>query len=351
MNMSVQTDNPEWEFLCPIWVHNPTNLLDDLSFYMVDIITKLRNVDLKYSLPKAWLGNHLSPFERAQVIMQHMDFKPWAADTEEEFIVRLISCLRPEFIPENKDEVNHHYRRVLTEVPRTNSDHTNVEGLRRCLKCRSFFQTVLALILVKEDEEERPVTVDDDDDDDGTYLHHRVSRHSTPGNNSMSSSNSNIHGRGPYWGESPLDSIMDLPLMQKYRDQLRLQPDLDIVHYPDEPMRGPQLQRRHRHPLPKQRQQPTRTGFDLGRREQQLQQHRQVVDNDACYVEQSTGGTWLERHGITAKYEPKPKPKKPRNPFKRLARKFNTWLCAESVTTEYAMRRGGRSEREDARFR
>ncbi|KAK8094327.1 hypothetical protein PG997_001012 [Apiospora hydei] len=274
--MSVQTDDSGWEFLCPIWVDNPTNLLDNLSFYMVDIITKLRNVDRKYSLPKAWLGNNLSPFERAQVIMQHMDFKP------------------PEFITEHEDEVNYHYHRVLTEVPRINSDHTNVEGLRRCLELRSFFQTVLSLILIKEEEEEeeRPVSVNDDDDnDDDTYIHHRTSRRSTPGNSSMSSSksNSNSNSRGPYWGESPLDSIMDLPLMQKYRDQLKLQPDPDIVQYPDEPMGGPQLRRHHRHPLPKQRQQPTRTGFDLEPREQQLQQHRQVADNDACYVEQSTG--------------------------------------------------------------
>ncbi|KAK8039015.1 hypothetical protein PG993_007426 [Apiospora rasikravindrae] len=337
--MSIRVNDSKGEFLCPNWVYHPELLLDDLSFYMVDIITNLQHIDRRYSLRKAWLGNHLSPFERARVIMQHMDSKPWVSNTGDEFLARLETCLRSDFILEHEDELDHLYSSVLTEVPRINNGYANVEGLQRYLEFRTFFQTVLSLILARVGEEARPSGVNNDDDN---LIHHRGPQRSMPGKSSMSSSNSNNNSRCPYWGKYPLGSIMDLPLMQKYRNELKFQPD--TVQYAEEPMGDAQLQRYRGQQHPQQQLRHVR--FDLEPPQQQLQQPRQEDVNDCCYVEQPTGKTWLERHGITATYEPKPK--KRRNPIRRMARKLNMWLCSESGG-KYTIRRGGMSGRQDSK--
>ncbi|KAK8086800.1 hypothetical protein PG994_001774 [Apiospora phragmitis] len=287
-------------------------LLEDLSFYMVDIITNLRTIDRKYSLRKAWIGNDLSTRERAQAIMQHMEYKPWVSDSKENFMVRLNTCIRPDFIEERNDQVQHLYGLALSGVSHFNNGYGKAEGLQIRLEFRAFFETVLSLILTQ-----RSTTV--------------------------SSSTSSIeNSRGPYWGSSPLDSLMDSPLMQKHRkQQQKLQGN--IVYHTEQP-KGITRFRRRQEPS-QEPTQPDHITFDLGPQPQQ-QQPREV--NDSCYVEQPTGNTWLERHGITATYEPKPK--KRRGAFGRLFRKFNMWLCSESVT-EYRMRRGGLSAMDDARPR
>ncbi|KAK7977754.1 hypothetical protein PG988_005244 [Apiospora saccharicola] len=97
----------------------------------------------------------------------------------------------------------------------------------------------------------------------------------------------------------------------------------------------------------KQSSDPSRIQYQIPRQQRQLPrrtdnigpQQRQQEVNDCCYVEQATEGTWLERHGITATYEPKPK-KRP-NILRRLFKKINMWIISNN-SGGYRSRRLGR---------
>lgn len=352
--MSHQIYNNSSEFVCPHWVHDPTVLLDNLSHYMVDVITSLRTVDQQYSLQKAWLDNDLSPRERARVIMQYMEHRPWLAATEEEFEIRLESYVRPDFVVEHEAQVDHFFDLVSSWIPGINDGYRNYAYLELCLESRAFFETILTLVLVGEDEEaeERHIHVD--------YNHIRNTqssasssesaaaataavnnsniRRSTPGSNSRSNSQT------PYWGSSPLGSLMDTPVVQRLREQLQS----NIARYPEQSVvlsllerndeRQCQLVRRTdvSKPLQQKRPQPS---SHIGPQKQQ-----QLKINDCCYVEQSTGVTWLERHGITATYEPKPEKK--RGVLRRMVKKINMWIISDS-SGGYSSRWGGLEGRDD----
>ncbi|KAK7977753.1 hypothetical protein PG988_005243 [Apiospora saccharicola] len=137
------------EFPRPWWVFDPTLLDKNISLYMVDMITDLRNVDRRYKLPKTWLGDGLSPRERAQFIMQHMEHRPWMADTQEESQTLIEAYIKPDFILDNQAQVLHFYELVSSDIPSIHGEYKNSANMELYLEARAFFETVLTLVLVE----------------------------------------------------------------------------------------------------------------------------------------------------------------------------------------------------------
>lgn len=362
MSRQMHKDFPE--FPCPYWVFDPTLLRHNVSHYMVDIITNLRTVDRRYLLRRAWLGNDLSPRERAQLIMQHMEHKPWLAPTEEEFEICLTACIRPGFIMRHEALLNNLFALVSPGIHSFNREYRNAAYMKLCLEFRAYFETVLTLVLVEEDEvKERHFYVDNN------HSHSRNTQSSSSSSDAIAApavlmNTSRSKNRNSCWESSPLESLMDLPAVQQLRGQQQSQ--ANTAPYSEQSTGMPRLERNrerqpqlvHRTDAPRTQQQKPQQGNNRGHQEQssdtsQLQYQRQSQQqqqqmcrtndiipqpqqgqqqqkpqksNDCCYVEQSTGGTWLERHGITATKKPEPKPKRRRSALGRLAKKVNTWL-------------------------
>ncbi|KAK7920926.1 hypothetical protein PG985_008948 [Apiospora marii] len=362
---------------------------------MVDIITDLRYIDRRHSLPRAWLGNDLSPRERAQFIMQHMEHSPWLANTKEDFEIRLEAYVRPDFIKRHEALVDQFFELVSSGIPSINGDYHNV---KLHLEFRAFFETVLTIILVEgEKVKEQHFYVD------YNHIHSLNTQSSSSSSDAISAavaamnnnreqrsapeSNSKSNHRTCHWQSSPLGSLMDSPAVQQVRGQQQFQ--AKPVRYSDKSTGMPRIEHSRerqrqlvcRTEVPRPQQQKPQQGNILGnpqqssdtsqlqyrrqsqqqqtcqtneiapqrqQRHQQQQQQKPQEFNDCCYLEQSTGGTWLERHGITATYKPGPKPKRRRSVLKRLAKKVNMWLISDNPG-EYSSRRGGLEGRDDAK--
>ncbi|KAK8107578.1 uncharacterized protein PG998_009591 [Apiospora kogelbergensis] len=354
------------EVPCPAWVHDASILVNDLTHHMVDQIQCLRTIDGKYQLKKPWLSNQMSIQERVEVILQHMEYKPWFSDTEEDFQLRLDSCVREDFLVTHKTKVRNLASIFVTNLPGINDEKSGAEEFHMILRFRAYTKAVLVSVLLSysghhqahRKDEKRPDNAD-------TMVRNRDSasrkQPSTPRNHASASTgttttnqnNGNVRMCMPgSWPSGP-------PMGSESVQQSRQWQQVDTVG--SRPIRVNEIRRK---PLPSslgtnsnnrpsciQQSYPLEALMDsqpVQQLREQIKQLEHQADVTCCSREQEdtvggqpTGKSWPEQHGVTATVELRNEKRAIGiSRGQRVARKVSKWIFSP-VNSQFRTRRGG----------
>ncbi|KAK8862253.1 hypothetical protein PGQ11_008488 [Apiospora arundinis] len=349
---------------CPTWVHDATILLKVFTHQMVDQIQRLRRIDQRYQLEKPWLSGQWSIIERAQFIMQRMEHKPWRCGSEEDFMVRLESYIRHDFLMAHGANLRSLINFFVGQIPRINDGYEDATEFHRKLRFRAYTKAVLVLVFLRHGHikaKERPAKVN------------TVKRKQVPSSTATITTGHNNNDRSPMHipGSWPSNSRVKSKTVQKPQQQ---QQQADNAC--GRPVKARVIKRK-----PVSTSMATTTTANGSNNDgnnnnnnnnnvkrytlkdspleslmesepvQQLrkqQKQQQQTEDACCYREQEsaacdqpTGKTWLERHSIHTTFEPRTK-KQPIGISRRrqVTNKVRKWFSSPSHS-EFRMRRGG----------